>query len=60
MSNSRFDKFAVIKEEILINRREQFYKLVSEIIDEEDIESLIFTTLNNISFCEYLLGVEME
>lgn len=60
MSISRFDKSVVIEEKTLIGRREHFYKIIDEIINEEDLERMIFNTLHHIAFCDYLLGVEVK
>ncbi|MED4292244.1 hypothetical protein [Priestia megaterium] len=58
MSISKFDKCIVVEEKAIINRREQFYKIINETIHESQEERLIFTTLHHIAFCDYLLGRE--
>jgi len=60
MSISKFDKCVVIEEKVIIGRREQFYKIINETIDEPHKERLIFTTLHHIAFCDYLLGTEVK
>ncbi|MGW9019665.1 hypothetical protein [Priestia megaterium] len=58
MSISKFDKCVVIEEKIIKGRIEQFYKIINEMMDEPDLDKMIFATLHNIAFCEYLLGKE--
>lgn len=60
MSISKFDKCVVIEENAIIGRREQFYKIINETINEPESERLIFTTLHHIAFCDYLLGTEVK
>ncbi|PES93745.1 hypothetical protein CN510_17365 [Priestia megaterium] len=60
MGISKFDKCVVIEEKIIKGRIEQFYKLINETIDEPDLEKMIFATLHNIAFCDYLLGKEVK
>ncbi|MEB2266115.1 hypothetical protein LAV77_15020 [Priestia megaterium] len=60
MSISKFDKCVVIEEKIIKGRIEQFYKIINETIDEPDLDKLIFATLHNIAFCDYLLGKEVK
>ncbi|MGN7232842.1 hypothetical protein ACTHQ0_23970 [Priestia megaterium] len=60
MSISKFDKCVVIEEEVIISRREQFYKIINETINDPQEERLIFTTLHHIAFCDYLLGTEVK
>jgi len=60
MSISKFDKCVVIEEKIIKGRIEQFYKIINETIDEPDLDKMIFATLHNIAFCDYLLGKEVN
>lgn len=60
MSIHKFDKSIVIEEKTLISRRDQFYKIIHDIVDEEDLELMLITTLHSIAFCDYLLGTEVE
>jgi len=60
MSISKFDKCVVIEEKIIKGRIEQFYKIINERIDEPDLDKMIFATLHNIAFCDYLLGQEVK
>lgn len=60
MSIHKFDKSIVIEEKTLISRRDQFYKIIHDIVDEEDLELMLITTLHSIAFCDYLLGIEVE
>ena len=60
MSIHKFDKSVVIEEKTLISRRDQFYKIIHDIVDEEDLELMLITTLHSIAFCDYLLGTEVE
>lgn len=60
MSIHKFDKSVVIEEKTLTSRRDQFYKIIHDIVDEEDLELMLITTLHSIAFCDYLLGTEVE
>ncbi|MBN8253634.1 hypothetical protein ABEP17_18000 [Priestia flexa] len=60
MSISKFDKCVVIEERIIKGRIEQFYKIINETIDEPELDKMIFATLNNIAFFDYLLGKEVK
>ncbi|MCJ7983542.1 hypothetical protein MUB16_04015 [Priestia sp. OVL9] len=60
MGISKFDKCVVIEEKIIKGRIEQFYKIINETIDEPDLDKMIFATLHNIAFCDYLLGKEVK
>ena len=60
MSISKFDKCVVIEEKIIKGRIEQFYKIINETIDEPDLDKMIFATLHNIAFYDYLLGKEVK
>jgi len=60
VSIHKFDKSVVIEEKTLISRRDQFYKIIHDIVDEEDLELMLITTLHSIAFCDYLLGTEVE
>ncbi|WP_243550615.1 hypothetical protein [Priestia megaterium] len=60
MSISKFDKCVVIEEKMIKGRIEQFYKIINEAIDEPDLDKMIFATLHNIAFCDYLLGKEVK
>ncbi|MHC5531507.1 hypothetical protein [Priestia megaterium] len=60
MSIHKFDKSVVIEEKTLTSRRDQFYKIIHDIVDEEDLELMLITTLHSIAFCDYLLGREVE
>jgi hypothetical protein len=60
VSIHKFDKSVVIEEKTLTSRRDQFYKIIHDIVDEEDLELMLITTLHSIAFCDYLLGTEVE
>jgi len=60
VSIHKFDKSVVIEEKTLISRRDQFYKIIHDIVDEEDLVLMLITTLHSIAFCDYLLGTEVE
>ena len=60
MSVSKLDKCVVIEEKIIKGRIEQFYKIINETIDEPELDKMIFATLHNIAFCDYLLGKEVK
>jgi len=60
VSISKFDKCVVIEEKIIKERIEQFYKIINETLDEPDLDKMIFATLHNIAFGDYLLGKEVK
>jgi len=60
MGISKFDKCVVIEETIIKGRIEQFYEIINETIDKPDLNKMIFATLHNIAFCDYLLGEEVK
>ncbi|PVC74940.1 hypothetical protein C2I27_03380 [Priestia megaterium] len=60
MSIYKIDKSVVIEEKSLAHRREELYKLVNEIMDEHDLETLMLTTLTKIAFLDYLLGTDVK
>lgn len=60
MGISKFDKCVVIEETIIKGRIEQFYKIINETIDKPDLDKMIFATLHNIAFGDYLLGKEVK
>ncbi|MED4287479.1 hypothetical protein [Priestia megaterium] len=43
----------------MIHRREELYKLVNEIMDQHDLETLMNATLTKIAFIDYLMGVDV-
>lgn len=55
MGRKNVDKSVVISEDALLNRLDNFYKLIYENCDEPDLKDLMVITLTKISFCNYLL-----
>ncbi|MEC0668214.1 hypothetical protein P8864_20385 [Priestia flexa] len=60
MSIAKLDKAIIIEEKTLTNRRDEYYKLLGEIVDEDDLEKLVYTSLHHIAFIDYLLGTEVK
>lgn len=60
MSIIKLDKAIAIEEKTLTHRRDEYYKLLGEIVDEEDLEKLIYTSIHHIAFIDYLLGTEVK
>ncbi|MBU8855424.1 hypothetical protein BGM24_25995 [Bacillus sp. FJAT-26377] len=60
MSISRFEKSVVLEEKVMVHRREELYKLVNEIMDQQDLETLMIATLSKIAFIDYLLGIDVK
>jgi len=60
VSIHKFDKSVVIEEKTLTSRRDQFYKIIHDIVEEEGLELMLITTLHSIAFCDYLLGTEVK
>ncbi|MEH7209915.1 hypothetical protein V7094_27510, partial [Priestia megaterium] len=60
MSVSKIENAIVVEEKILTDRRDEYYKLLGEIVDEDDLEKLIYTSIHHIAFIDYLLGTEVK
>ncbi|MHC5534689.1 hypothetical protein [Priestia megaterium] len=59
MSVFKIDRSVVIEEKAMRHRREELYKLVGEIMDQHDLETLMINTLSKIAFIDYLLGTDV-
>ncbi|MBY0073559.1 hypothetical protein H7K13_01320 [Priestia aryabhattai] len=55
MVRKNVEKSIVVTEESLLNRLDNFYKLIYENCDEADLKDLMIITLTKISFCNHLL-----
>ena len=60
MSVSKIENAIVVEEKILTDRRDEYYKLLGEIVDEDDLEKLIYTSIHHIAFIDYLLGTDVK
>lgn len=59
MSIIKLNKCVAVEEKTMIHRREELYKLVNEIMDQHDLETLMNATLTKIAFIDYLMGVDV-
>ena len=59
MSIINLDKCVAVEEKAMVHRREELYKLIQEIMDELDLETLMISTLSKIAFIDYLLGLDV-
>ncbi|MBU8589181.1 hypothetical protein [Priestia megaterium] len=59
MSIINLDKCVAVEEKAMVHRREELYKLIQEIMDELDLETLMINTLSKIAFIDYLLGIDV-
>ena len=59
MSVFKIDRSVVIEEKAMRHRKEELYKLVGEIMDQRDLETLMINTLSKIAFIDYLLGTDV-
>jgi len=55
----KIDRSVVIEEKAMRHRKEELYKLVGEIMDQRDLETLMINTLSKIAFIDYLLGTDV-
>lgn len=59
MSVRKIDRSVLIDEKAMRFRREELYKLVKEIMDNHDLDTLMVSTLTKIAFIDYLLGLDV-
>ena len=59
MSVQKIDRSILIAEKDVRFRKDELYKLVSEIMDQHDLETLMVSTLTKIAFIDYLLGLDV-
>jgi len=59
MSIFKIDRSVVVDEKSMRFRKDELYKLVNEIMDQYDLETLMITTLSKIAFIDYLLGLDV-
>ncbi|MEH6867932.1 hypothetical protein [Priestia megaterium] len=59
MSVFKIDRSVVVDEKAMRHRKDELYKLVNEIMDQHDLETLMINTLSKIAFIDYLLGTDV-
>ncbi|MEH7287618.1 hypothetical protein [Priestia megaterium] len=59
MSVFKIDRSVVVDEKAMRHRKNELYKLVNEIMDQRDLETLMIATLSKIAFIDYLLGLDV-
>ncbi|QLK09750.1 hypothetical protein BMG_6551 (plasmid) [Priestia megaterium] len=59
MSFFKIDRSVVVDEKAMRHRKDELYKLVNEIMDQRDLETLMIATLSKIAFIDYLLGLDV-
>ncbi|WP_455931244.1 hypothetical protein [Priestia aryabhattai] len=59
MSIFKIDRSIVVDEKAMRHRKDELYKLVNEIMDQRDLETLMIATLPKIAFIDYLLGLDV-
>lgn len=59
MSVFKIDRSVVIEEKAMRHRKDELYKLVNEIMDQKDLETLMTSTLSKIAFIDYMLGLDV-
>lgn len=59
MSVFKIDRSVVVDEKAMRHRKDELYKLVNEIMDQHDLETLMISTLSKIAFIDYLLGLDV-
>ncbi|KNH22949.1 hypothetical protein ACS78_11220 [Priestia megaterium] len=59
MSIFKIDRSVVVDEKAMRHRKDELYKLVNEIMDQRDLETLMIATLSKIAFIDYLLGLDV-
>ncbi|WP_377570809.1 hypothetical protein [Priestia sp. YIM B13490] len=59
MSVFKIDRSVVVDEKAMRHRKGELYKLVNEIMDQHDLETLMIATLSKIAFIDYLLGLDV-
>lgn len=59
MSIFKIDRSVVVDEKAMRHRKDELYKLVNEIMDQHDLETLMIATLSKIAFIDYMLGLDV-
>lgn len=59
MSVQKIDRSVLVDEKAMRFRKDELYKLVNEIMDQPDLETLMIATLTKIAFTDYLLGLDV-
>ena len=59
MSVQKIDRSILIDEKAMRFRKDELYKLVNEIMDQHDLETLMISTLTKIAFIDYMLGLDV-
>lgn len=59
MTVHKIDRSVVIEEKAMRHRKGELYKLVGEIMDQQDLETLMVATLSKIAFIDYMLGLDV-
>ncbi|PED63958.1 hypothetical protein [Priestia megaterium] len=59
MNVQKIDRSILIDEKSMRFRKNELYKLVNEIMDQHDLETLMVCTLSKIAFIDYLLGLDV-
>ncbi|MDF2053163.1 hypothetical protein [Priestia megaterium] len=59
MSIFKIDRSVVVDEKAMRHRKDELYKLVNELMDQRDLETLMIATLSKIAFIDYLLGLDV-
>ncbi|MGV7000318.1 hypothetical protein ACWA2C_16655 [Priestia megaterium] len=59
MSVQKVDRSILVDEKAMRFRKDELYKLVNEIMDQHDLETLMISTLSKIAFIDYLLGLDV-
>ncbi|MGE1197563.1 hypothetical protein ACQJ18_22980 [Priestia megaterium] len=59
MSVHKVDRSVLIEEKAMRQRKDELYKLVGEIMDQHDLETLMIAALSKIAFIDYMLGLDV-
>ena len=59
LSVFKIDRSVVVDEKAMRHRKDELYKLANEIMDQDDLETLMIATLSTIAFIDYMLGLDV-
>lgn len=59
MTVYKIERSVVVEEKAMRFRKDELYKLVNEIMDQHDLETLMISTLSKIAFIDYMLGLDV-
>jgi hypothetical protein len=59
VSTFKIDRSVVVDEKAMRDRKDELYKLVNEIMDQHDLDTLMIATLSKIAFIDYMLGLDV-